>query len=74
MDKEFLQYIKDMGYDDLLYVDEKNVAKFKNKYNYQFWRLENSYKELGKTMRETKLFSAMISIVEFLNKCINKIF
>jgi len=74
MDKEFLQYIKDMRYDDLLDIDEKDIGKFKDTYNYQFWRLGNSYKELTNAMRETKLFSVMISIVEFLDKCFNKIF
>ena len=28
-DKEFLQYIKDMGYNDLLEIDEQDIPKFK---------------------------------------------
>lgn len=70
IDKEFLQYIKDTGYDDLLDIDEKDIPKVKNTYSYLFWQLENSYKDLAKAMRETKIGSAIIWVAEFLNKCI----
>jgi len=74
VDKEFLQYIKETEYYDLLDIDEKDIPRFKDTYNYQFWRLGNAYKDLAKVMRETKVGSAIISIVEFLNKCVEKIF
>lgn len=73
-DKEFLQYIKDTGYDFLLEVDNKDIPKVKDTFHYQRWLMKNAYKDLAKAMRETKLGSMIISLVEFLNKCIEKIF
>ena len=35
MDKEFLQYIKETEYYDLLDIDEKDIPRFKDTYNYQ---------------------------------------
>jgi len=78
VDKEFLQYIKETGYDDLLDFNEKTIVKYKNTLHYQLWQLGKAYKELGeaiaKVMRETKLGSAMISLAKFLDKCLKKIF
>lgn len=73
-DNEFLQYIKETGYDDLLDFDEKTIIKYKNTYHYQMWKLRKAYVELAKSMRETKLGTIIISLIEFLNKCFNKIF
>jgi len=72
-DKEFLQYIKEMEFEDLLDINEKDVPKFKNTYYYQFWLLRNSYKDLAREMRKTKLGSAIIWLIESLDKCIGKI-
>lgn len=74
MDEEFLQYIKDTGFDDLLDFDERTILIYKNTLHYQVWQLRYSYKEFARAMRETKLGSMIISLVEFLNKCFNKIF
>ena len=74
MDKEFLQYIKETGFDDLLDIDEKDIPKFKNTLGYQFWQLGQAYECFAKAMRETKLGTAIIWVAEFLGRCINKIF
>jgi len=50
VDKEFLQYIKETGYDDLLDFNEKTIIKYKNTLHYQLWQLKNSYKELGEAI------------------------
>ena len=73
-DKEFLQYIKDTRYDDLLDIDKEDIMKYKDTLHYQKWRMENAYKDFAKTMRETKLGSAIISAAEFISKCVEKIF
>jgi len=74
MDKEFLQHIKDTGYDDLLDINEENILQYKNTLFYQKWRLEKAWQELAKAMMETKFGSMMLSLVEFLDKCFEKIF
>jgi len=74
MDKEFLQYIKETGYDDLLEVDNKDIPKIKDTFHYQRWLMKNAYKDLAKAMRETKLGSAIIRVAEFLGRCFDKIF
>lgn len=74
MDKEFLQFIKETGYDDLLDMNEKNIVKFKNTFFYKNWQLWKALRELGNEMLKTKLGSMIISLVEFLNKCVEKIF
>ena len=74
MDKEFLQYIKETGFNDLLDIDEKDIPKFKDTLGYQFWQLGQAYKEFARAMRETKLGSAIIWIIEFLDKCFDKVF
>lgn len=72
--KEFLQYIKDTGYDDLLDFDEKTILIYKNTLHYQVWQLKYFYKEFAKDMRETKIGTAIIWVIDFLDKCFNKIF
>jgi hypothetical protein len=74
MDKEFLQYIKETGYNDLLDFDEKTVLRYKDTFHYQNWLLWKALKVVANEMRETKLGSMIISFAKFLDKCIEKIF
>jgi len=73
-DKEFLQYIKETGFNDLLDIDKKNIGKIKNTLHYNMWELEKAYKKFAEEMRKTRIGSIIISIIEFLNKCVEKIF
>ena len=50
MDKEFLQYIDDTGYIDLLNLDEKTIVKYKNTFHYQVWRLGKVIEEFKKAV------------------------
>ena len=50
MDKEFLQYIDDTGYIDLLNLDEKTIVKYKNTFHYQVWRLGKAIEEFKKAI------------------------
>ena len=50
MDKEFLQYIDDTGYIDLLNLDEKTIVKYKNTFHYQVWRLGKAIEEFKKAV------------------------
>ncbi len=68
MEKEFLQYIKEMEYHDLLGISEKNILKYKNTLHYKKWLLEKAWEDFIKVMMETKLGKAMVSIAEFLDK------
>lgn len=45
-DKEFLQYIKDTGFFDLLDIDEKSIIRYKNTFHYQCWGLGKSKDEV----------------------------
>ena len=74
MDKEFLQYIKDTGFDNLSDIDEQCIPKIKDTLHYQMWLLGQVYKDLAKAMRETKIGSAIIWAAEFLGKCFDKVF
>jgi len=74
MDKEFLQYINETGYDDLLEINKEDISRYKNTLCYRKWIMENAYKEFAKAMRETKLGSVIIWVVEFLDRCFNKFF
>lgn len=74
MDKEFLQHIKETGYDDLLDFDEETILKYKNTFFYQKWLLEKSWQEFVEILLKTKVGSMIISLVRFLDKCIEKIF
>lgn len=70
MDKEFLQYIKDTGYNDLSDINDKDIIKYKNTLDYQNWLLWQALEKLAKAILETKIGSAIIWIAEFLGKCI----
>lgn len=64
MDKEFLQYINEMEYYDLLDFNEETITKYKNTFHYQMWRLGKAYKEFADAMRKDKLGFIIISIFE----------
>ena len=73
-DKEFSQYINDTGYYDLLNMDGKDIVIYKNTLHYLKWQLGKAREEFTKAICETKLGSMIISLIEFLDKCIEKIF
>ena len=74
IDIEFLQFSKEMEFYDLIDIDEKNIIKIKKTFFYKKWQLGKALEELAKAMRETKLGSIIISTIEFLDKCFDKIF
>jgi len=57
MDEEFLQFSKEMGFYDLLDIDDKNIIKIKNTFFYKKWLLGKALKELVIGIKETKFVS-----------------
>jgi len=67
IDKEFLQYIKDTGYNDLLNIDKRAVIKCKNTLHYQCWRLG---KEINDGLMES-IKKAILNIYKRHGKKLN---
>jgi len=87
IDKEFVQFFKDMGfgrlerykytqelYKDIRELNEEEIKKLKNSYVYQKWLMNNAIEDFKKAIRETKLITTMMSAAESLNKYMDKIF
>jgi len=71
---DILQWLNeevDIGTESL---NEKEIIKMRNTFSFQRWRLGKAYRELGAVMRETRLGSILISIIEKINKMFEKIF
>jgi len=46
----------------------------RNTFSFQGWQLRKAYRELAAAMRETRLGSILISIIEEIDKIFEKIF
>jgi hypothetical protein len=57
MDEEFLQFAKEMGFYDLLDINEKNIIKIKNTFFYKKWRLGKAWSKLIMSVQKTKLIN-----------------
>ena len=50
------------------------MEMMKNTLWFQRWRLKRAYADLGKAMRKTITGSFVMKIIEFINKCFERIF
>jgi len=53
---------------------EEQIIAMRNTFLFQRWRLRKAYSELAAAMREIRLGSILISIIEGINKIFEKIF
>lgn len=74
VDKEFIQYIKETNISYPGILTRYEIDKIKNTLHYQKWQLEKAWEDFVGVMMETKLGKVIIRIVEFLDRCFNKIF
>ena len=71
---DILQWIKeevDIGTESL---SEKEIIKMRNTFSFQRWQLRKAYCEFATVMRETRLGSILISIIERIDRIFEKIF
>jgi len=53
---------------------EEQIIKIGNTIAFQMWKLRKAYREFAAAMRETRLGSILISIIERIYKIFDKIF
>jgi len=71
---DILQWLNeevDIGTESL---GEKEIIKMRNTFSFQRWQLRKAYHEFAAVMRETRLGSILISIIERIDKIFEKIF
>ena len=70
--EELLLFIKE----ELEITDpsKDEIEMMKNTLWFQRWRLKRAYVEFAKLMRETVEGSFIMKIIEFINKCFERIF
>jgi len=55
-------------------LSEKETIKMRDTFLFKRWRMRKAYREFEAVMRETRLGSILISIIEKINKMFEKIF
>jgi len=73
LDEEFLQYVEEMEYYNLLGLDDAVIVKYKKTLHYQRWQLNKVWAEFKESMQKSPLGSLIISIFEFMDKCVSKL-
>ena len=67
----------------LLFIEEElgiiepskdEIEMMRKTFWFQRWRLRRAYADLGKAMRKTIAGSFIMKIIEFINKCFERIF
>lgn len=71
---DILQWLKEEEDIEVESLSEKQIIKMGNTFLFQRWRLRKVYSELAAAMRETRLGSILISIIERIDKIFEKIF
>ena len=70
--EELLLFIKEeLGITD---PSKDEIEMMKNTFWFQRWRLGRAYADLAKAMRKTIEGSFVMKIIEFINKCFERIF
>ena len=70
--EELLLFIKEeLGQTD---PSKDEIEMMKNTLWFQRWRLRRAYADLGETMRKTITGSFIMKIIEFINRCFERIF
>ena len=55
-------------------LSEKEIIKMRNTFSFQRWQLRKAYRKFEAAMRDTRLGSILISIIEKIDKMFEKIF
>jgi len=55
-------------------LSEREIIAVRNTFSFQRWRLRKAYREFAAVMRETRLGSILISVIERIVKIFEKIF
>jgi len=71
---DILQWLKEEEDIEVESLNEEQIIKMRNTFLFQRWRLRKAYSELSAAMRETRLGSILISIIERIDKMFEKIF
>ena len=70
--EELLLFIKEeLGLTD---PSKDEIEMMRKTFWFQRWRLRRAYADFAKAMRETIAGSFIMKIIEFLNKCFERIF
>ncbi len=75
--RDILQWLKEeIGFNkiELSELSKREVIKMGDTFLFQRWRARKAYRELVAAMRETRLGSILISIIERIDKIFEKIF
>ena len=71
---DILQWLKEEEDIEVESLNEEQIIKMRNTFLFQRWQLRKAYSELSAAMRETRLGSILISIIEKIDKMFEKIF
>jgi len=71
--KDILQWLKE-EIAETYSLSEEEATGMKDTFSFQRWRLRKAYREFATVMRETRLGSILISIIERIEKIFEKIF
>lgn len=70
--EELLLFIKEeLG---LINPSKDEIEMMRETFWFQRWRLKRAYADLAKAMRKTIAGSFIMKIIEFINKCFERIF
>jgi len=70
--EELLLFIKEEL--EITNPSEDEIEMIKNTFWFQRWRLKRAYAELAEVMKKTIAGSFVMRIIEFINKCFERIF
>ncbi|MBA7614265.1 hypothetical protein ES703_21528 [subsurface metagenome] len=70
---DILKWLKE-EYAETYSLSEEEAIGMRDTFSFQRWRLRKAYHELAVAMRETRLGSILIWVIEKINKILEKIF
>ena len=71
---DVLQWLKEEMDIEIESLCEEQIIAMRNTLSFQRWQLRKAYRELAVAMRETRLGSILISIIERIDEMFKKIF
>lgn len=70
---DILKWLKE-EYAETYSLSEEEATGMRDTFSFQRWRLRKAYHEFAVAMRETRLGSILIWVIEKINKILEKIF
>jgi len=71
--KDILQWLKE-EYAETYSLSKEEAIRMRGTFSFQIWQLKKAYREFAMAMRETRLGSILISIIEKIDRIFEKIF